>query len=150
MHAGFRTQKSIGVLTADLEHGTLDSGLFALAYVEDLDGVATSFGPTGVHAHEHLRPILRLGSTRSGADLQLRVAKIVRATEQRPKLEPGDLTLDGAKLLVEISRHRLVRFTCEQLIQLDSSRDPSGETIVRFDPAFQLLHLLNTSAGAFL
>src|SRR3954468_1274963 len=49
VHAGLRLQKSIGVLTRDLEDSPLDSRFFTLAHVEDLDLEATPLGPARVH-----------------------------------------------------------------------------------------------------
>ena len=94
MHARLGAEKAERVLALDLEHRALDSRFFALAQVEDLDRVAFSLRPARVHPHEHLRPILRFGATGAGADLDLRVAEIVRSAEQRTQLEGVDLSLE--------------------------------------------------------
>ena len=86
-----RLEEAVRVHALDLEHRALDAGFFALAQVEDLDRVALSLGPARVHAHEHRGPVLRLGAAGAGADLELRVAEVVRTRQQRAKAERFDL-----------------------------------------------------------
>ena len=98
VHARLRAQEPVRVLAADLEHRALDAGLLALGEVQDLDLEPFALGPARVHAHEHLRPVLRLGATRTRADLQLRVALVVRALQQRLQLERAQLVLGDLDL----------------------------------------------------
>ena len=92
-----RLEVAVRVHALDLEHRALDPRFFALAQVEDLDGVALSLGPARVHAHEHLRPVLRFGAAGAGADLELRVAEIVRMREQRAETELLELLAERAR-----------------------------------------------------
>ena len=83
MHARLGFEKAERVRPLDLEHRPLDAGFLALTHVEDLDLEALSLGPARVHAHEHVRPVLRLGTAGARADLQLRVATVIRPIQQR-------------------------------------------------------------------
>ena len=87
MHARLWPQKSVGVQPANLQHRTLDAGFFAFALVEDTHLEAAALGPSCVHAHQHLCPVLGFGATGAGADLQLRIAEIIRPAQQRFHLE---------------------------------------------------------------
>ena len=151
MHACFRLEEAVGVQALDLEHGALDARLFALAQIEDLDHVALSLGPARVHAHEHLRPVLRLGPAGAGADLELRIAEIVRA--RRAAIASGTLR----------SRCRVP--TASRSTSADSSSSGSDASISssslalwtrpliaveRFEPALQRLHLLHDSLRCLL
>ncbi len=78
VHPRLGAKESERVVAADLEHGALDPCLLALGQIEDLDLESASLGPSRVHAHEHLRPVLRLRPTGAGADLDLRVSEVVR------------------------------------------------------------------------
>src|ERR1051325_1400768 len=104
VYAGFRLEESVGVHALDLEHGTLDARFFALAHVEDLDAVPFALGPSGVHAHQHLRPVLRLGAAGTGADLDLRVAEIILPGQQRPQTERFDLRPEHGDLALHLRR----------------------------------------------
>ena len=97
MDARLRAQESVRVLSADLEHRALDARLFAFTFVEDADLEAAAFGPPDVHPHQHLGPVLRFGSAGAGADLELRVAKIVRTSKERS--QPRRLDLVMARLI---------------------------------------------------
>ena len=72
-------------------------GFLALAQVHDLDAVALSLGPARVHAHEHLRPVLRLGAAGAGADLELRIAEVVRMRQQRSETKLFELLARRAR-----------------------------------------------------
>src|SRR5690606_14672529 len=56
------------VLAAKLERGGLDARFLALQAVEKFDPEALLLPPAAVHAQEHLRPVLRFRSSRTGVD----------------------------------------------------------------------------------
>ena len=137
-------EKAVRVQSLDLEHRALDARLFALAQVEDLDGVALSLGPARVHAHEHLRPVLRFGAAGAGADLELRVAKVVGPRQQRPKLGTPRARRRSLRLRARpppTSR----RSGSAASISSSSQRalHAPTERVERLDPALQRLDLLD-------
>src|SRR5437868_15504584 len=107
MYARFGLQESERVLTLDLEHGTLDARLFALAHVEDLDLEALPLRPARVHAHEHLGPVLSFGAARTRCDLELHVARIIGAAQQRPQTEGFEIAIQRIDVPIELASHPL-------------------------------------------
>ena len=120
-------------------------GFLALAQVEDLDRVALPLRPARVHAHEHLRPVLRLGAAGAGADLELRVAEVVRAataaSEARNSSSSSPMRVDLRDRPPPPSPRR-----ARPSSSSSSSRalcDAADERLERLDPALQRLHLLH-------
>ena len=75
-------QKAVGVLALDGDGGGLDARLVALLVVQNLVDEAVTLGPAGVHAVEHLGPVLGLGAAGAGVELQNGVVGVVLAGEQ--------------------------------------------------------------------
>ena len=80
--ARFRLQPAKGVVALDDDGRRLDAGLFALVALDQLDLVAAALGPAGVHAQEHLRPVLAFGAAGAGMDLEIGVVGISLARQQ--------------------------------------------------------------------
>src|SRR5262249_30608820 len=68
VHAVLALEPAERVAALDLDGGRLDAGLLALALLDPLDLVAVLLGPAGVHAHEHVGPVLALGAAFAGVD----------------------------------------------------------------------------------
>ena len=118
MDPGFREQEPVGIRPVDLHHRALDPGFLALAQVEHLDREAPPLRPPRVHPHEHLRPILRFGAAGAGADLDLRVAEIVLAREQRLQLERVQLVAGGVDQVIHLGGHARVGLGPQELVEL--------------------------------
>ena len=63
-------------MAPDLQRDRLDAGLLAVALLQDIDIVAAHPAPALVHAQEHFRPVLGLGTACSGMDLEIAVVGI--------------------------------------------------------------------------
>ena len=122
MHSRLRPQKAIRVLSANLEHGALDPRLFALALVEHHDFKPATLGPPHVHAHEHLRPVLRFRSTGARAYLELRIAEVIGSAEERLDLERIEILAELRRFLVELALHRGLGAFLNQLVELQRAR----------------------------
>ena len=61
MHAGLGLEPAICVRTRHLQGHRFQAGALALAGLEYLNLVAVLVGPAGIHAHQHLGPVLGLG-----------------------------------------------------------------------------------------
>ena len=96
VHALFGAQIAICVLAEDHEGDALQAGLVAFEDVGHLDREAASFGPAGVHAVEHLDPVLCLRASRPRVQREDRVVTVVLPREER--LEPQLLEV-GAQFL---------------------------------------------------
>src|SRR5216117_1087094 len=69
VHAVLGAQVPVRVAAADLERGALDAGDLARGLLEHLHAVALAVAVLGVHALQHLRPILRLGAAGARLDV---------------------------------------------------------------------------------
>ena len=65
VHALLAAQVAVGMVAADLEGHGLHAGLVAVQVVQHLHGEAHLLAVAGVHAVEHLRPVLGLGAART-------------------------------------------------------------------------------------
>ena len=64
MHAVLALQEAIGKLaTLNLHGDTLDACLIAVKQVGNGHLIAMGLGPTHIHTHEHLGPVLSLSAT---------------------------------------------------------------------------------------
>ena len=77
MDAGFRRKIAIGVLADHVKRNRLDSGFFTVLIIEHLRLEAILLGPSQIHPHEHLSPVLCLGSAGAGMDIDDSVELVV-------------------------------------------------------------------------
>ncbi len=146
VHARFGFQPAVGVATLDLEGAALDASLFTGALLQPAHLEAAPLGPARVHARQHLGPVLRLGATGAGVDLDIGVVGVGLAGQQR--LEPGGTRL-GAGLAqggLGVGDHRLVLLGLGHLDQPDvvvnrGAQAPDGSDR-RLEPGALLHHRL--------
>ena len=117
MHAVLALQMAIGVFTGDSDGSALDAALFTVLIVHGLAVVAVALGPAGIHAVEHLSPVLGLGAAGAGVDGEDGVGVIILAGEQGG--EPGFLNvgLQLDKALLQFGEERLVLLFIAHLAQ---------------------------------
>src|SRR6266404_458373 len=142
MHAGLRSQESIRVRSADLEHGALYPRFLALALVEDGYLETSSLRPTDVHPHEHLSPVLRFRSAGTGADLKLRKAKIVRPAQKGSHFKRLDVVVDARGFRVELALHFWLGSVLQQLVEFESAFYAAIQLVIWVEPIAQRLHFL--------
>ena len=101
-------QKAVGVLTLDGDGGGLDAGLVAVLIVQNFIDEAMALGPAGVHAVEHLGPVLGLGAAGASVELQNGVGVVILAGEQGG--HPGllHLLLQDCEALLQFGQQLLV------------------------------------------
>ena len=63
-------------MSFDEQCRALDAGLFAVGNVHDVHFKFSTFCPARVHAHQHPRPILALGTARAGVDFEIGIVLI--------------------------------------------------------------------------
>ncbi len=102
-------------------------------HLVELHREATAFGPTQVHAQQHVGPVLRIGAPGTGMHLAHRVLLVVLTGEQCSQLELvelatqrreriGDLAFDGVVGLLASEleeRVGIVDTSCQRLPPLD-------------------------------
>src|SRR5665647_2771736 len=130
MYSGFRLQKPVRILAANLQNGSLDAGFLALTFVEQLDLETFALRPARVHPHDHLGSVLCFRTACPGADFQLCVAEVVLPAEQRLELERVEVGVDGFNLNVELLLELGVRRVAKQLVQLPRALESPGEPVV--------------------
>ena len=119
VHAAFGLEPAIGVMPQHADRGRLDAGLFAVALFQPLDLVAVLFRPAGIHAQQHLRPVLRLGAAGAGVDFDVAVVVIGLARQQGLQFHLAGAFLQDANLGLGIVDHALVAFHLAQLDQFE-------------------------------
>ena len=95
-------QQAVGVLALNGDGGGLDARLVAVLIVQDLVDKAVALRPAGIHAVEHLCPVLGLGAAGAGVELEDGVGVVVLAGEQGG--HPGllHLFLQGGELRLQL------------------------------------------------
>ena len=101
-------EEAVGVLAAGDEGGRLQPRLLPRRGLLHLDLEAAPLGPAQVHPQQHLGPVLRVGSARTGVDGDDGIAGVVLAAEQPRLFEPGEAALDRGQLGAQLGRHLLV------------------------------------------
>src|SRR4029079_14619560 len=148
--ASLRSQESISVRTANLDHRALDARLFSLALVEDFHFVTFALRPPHVHAKKHFSPVLGLGSAGASAYLDLRIAEIILAAKQSLHLERIELAVERLELTIELRIHFRIRRFAQQLIELARALQTSGQFVVWIEPPAKCFHFLQNLLRRFL
>jgi len=94
VYPGFGAQPAIGVFALKLDSCALDSGHFARRHFDQLGVKTVTLAPSKIHPQQHFGPILRLGTARSGLNIEKRVARVHFPGEHTLKLELGKIELD--------------------------------------------------------
>ena len=102
MDTDLARQQAIGIRTAEREGRTLDPGLVALLVVQHLGLETLLFGPSEIHSEEHLRPILGLGSPRSGVNRDDGVLRVVLPAEELLDFRRLDLPLQLVQVALQV------------------------------------------------
>ena len=102
MDAFFRFQIAIGVFTFDAESGALDARFIAGLHIQDSQFIAIAFGPAGIHADEHLRPVLGFRTAGTGVEGNEGVALVVFAGQEEPHFPLLDILEQVVVLLFNI------------------------------------------------
>src|SRR5437868_10136642 len=83
MHTRFGFEPTIGIVAVDLQYSRLDASFLTGMLVENFDLVAVLLGPTHIHAKEHPRPVLALGTPCPCIHLEKGVVAVRLAAKQR-------------------------------------------------------------------
>ena len=102
MHAAFALQAAVGPSAVNREGHALETRLLALGLVEDFGLVAGAIGPAQVHAQQHLGPILRFGTARSGMDRYDRRPLVVRLGQEEARLHPLPVGREGVQVALQV------------------------------------------------
>ena len=135
-------QVAVGVLTLDEDGGGLDARFFTGFVVHQLIGVAVALGPAGVHAVEHLRPVLGLGAAGAGVEGEDGVVGVILAGEQGGQTALADLLLELFVALHHVGQLRGVVLLLCHLAQGQGILPLADQTVMLLDLVLQTLDLL--------
>ena len=139
-------QEAVGVVPLDGNGCGLDARLVSVLIVQDLVGEVVALRPAGVHAVEHLGPVLGLGAAGAGVKGQNGAVAVVLPGEQRG--HPGFLHLflqrleAGLQLVQQLRVVRLLAHLAQgrQVLPLGHQLVLAGDLVLQLLEA--LLHLL--------
>lgn len=139
VHARFRLQPAIGIVALDEQGRGLDARLFAVMDFEKLDLEALAFGPAGVHAQKHVRPVLTFGAAGAGMDFEIGVVAIGFAGEHGFHLAAPCLGLQGLQRVFGFLDDALVALFLAKFDQLDIVVQLLFELLDAVDAVIELL-----------
>ena len=87
VHPGFGAQTAEHIIAFKTDGGALDAGDLARRHFHQLGLEAVRLTPAQVHAQQHFRPVLRLGATGAGLNIEKGVAGVHFAGEHAAKFQ---------------------------------------------------------------
>ena len=145
VHSVLALQVSVGAVALDFHRYGLDACLVAVLEVADAHLVFMCFGPSLIHAHEHLCPVLCLGATCARVDFQHSIHAVSLFAQHVAKLQ-----VFNQRQCVGI---RFVHFLLGGhlfFIEVESQCGLLGSVVhllVSHNPFLYVLHLLHLRLG---
>jgi hypothetical protein len=128
--------------------GTLEPGDVPRGFFEHLDLEAAAVAELQVHALEHRRPVLRLGSAGTGLDIEEAVVRVHGIGKHTPELHPGDDFLHVGDVLADGIQRGIVVLGASHGKQVARIAQSLVKLFQRGDDGFQLLALTAQVLGA--
>ncbi len=113
----------------------------------ELELEAATFGPSLVHAQQHLGPVLGVGATLARLDRAHGVGVVPFAGEQRAQLELVELCVDGRQCGLGLDDGRLVALFASELPQRLGIVDALGQRVEQVGVLGDLGELAIDGAG---
>ena len=148
MYAVLTLEVTIGVIPLNEDGCGLDARLIAVLIVQQLIGKAMPLGPAGVHAVEHLRPILGLSAAGPGVKGEDGVVGVVFPGEQGRQAPVADLFFQGLIAGGHLVQLAGVILLLGHFAQGQSVLPIRDQVIVLFDLILQALDLLGDPLAA--
>jgi len=141
VNAGLGAQPTVRELALYFDSRALDSGDLTGIGVDHLAREAVCRAPAQVHAQQHLRPVLRLGTTGPRLDVEKGTVRVHLAAEHAPQLEMAHLAFELLCVALDVARRTLIALAGSELEQLAGITDALGGAVDLGD--------LRAQAGAF-
>ena len=129
MHAGLGAQPAVGVVAVHANRRALDTGDFAIALLDDLGAEAACIGPAQVHAQQHLRPVLRLGTARASLDVEKGAARVHLAREHAHELELPQAFLESGRIPLDLGQAGRVVLGDDEFEQFAGIGDTAADAV---------------------
>jgi hypothetical protein len=137
VHARLGPQPAVGVLAFEADRAALDARDLTVVAVDDLGLESVLVAPAQVHAHEHLRPVLRLGATRASLDVEERVVRVHLAREHALELELADRAIEIAEVGLDRPRRARVALGLREVEQFAGLDETAAQPVERSDHGFE-------------
>ena len=115
---------------------------------DDFDLVAAPFRPTHIHAFEHQRPVLALGATGTGMNLDIGVIGVGLAREERLNLPRMGLLPEAEQRLLRFGDDVLVPLLLAELDERDVVVELADDPVERANGTLELLALAHQALRA--
>jgi hypothetical protein len=148
VHAVLTLEVAIGVVPLDEDGRGLDARLVAVLVVQQLIGKAVALGPTGIHAVEHLRPVLGLGAAGAGVESEDGVVGVIFPGEQGRQAAVADLLFQGLIALGHLVQLAGVILLLGHFAQGQGVLPVGDQVVILLDLILQPLDLLGNALAA--
>ncbi len=118
VHAGLGPQPAVRVVALEFHGGALHARHLAGIRVDHLAREATRGAPAQVHAQEHLRPVLRLGTAGAGLDVEEGAVRVHLATKHALELEAAHVAFEPLGILADVACGGLIALPLGELEEL--------------------------------
>ena len=141
MHTVLALEHAVGIGALDHHGSALDARFIAVQHVQNFHRVAVGVGPAGVHAVEHLGPVLGFGAAGTGMEGQNGVGVIVFAVEHGHQLQFVDSLFHPVDGFLALGHQRRIVFFLDHLQQGARFLILGGQLAVALQLVLQLAHL---------
>ena len=146
VHAGFSLEIAVYVGTQDFDGGAFQARLVAVQIIENLILEAVALRPVGIHAVEHLGPVLGFGTARPRVKGEYRVFRVVFPGQQGGQPLLVDFSGDAFHAFGAFVHQRGILLLVGQLDEGHGVVVIGHQTVIGFDFCFEnggfLHHLL--------
>jgi hypothetical protein len=147
VHASFGFQPAIGIVALHENGCRFDSSLFASLLFEQFHLATRLLSPAGVHAQEHICPILAFGAPCSGMNFDIGIVAVGFARKQRLNLQAtgfsGQLLERGDALF----GHFFIAFGLAKLNEFAGVGQVGAHGFHTIDRVVELLTLTHQTLG---
>ncbi len=141
MHARFRLQPTESIVALDEDRRGLDAGLFAVMNFQHFDLEAFAVGPAGIHAKQHVGPVLAFGAAGAGMHFEIGIVAVGLARKHGFHLTAVRLAPQRLQRVLGVLDDLVVAFHLAEFDQLDIVFKLLLERLDAIDAVIQLLAL---------
>ena len=150
MDSRFCAEPSEYVLALEFNRGALDARHFPGRDFDQFRFQAVLFTPSKIHAQQHLRPILGLGSSRTRLDIEKRITGVHLAREHPTKFKLRNLLGIAVQIPRDGSNGFFVAFLGGHLQQIGGVLQPRLQLIQYQHDSFEISPFLTQGLRALL
>ena len=143
MHTILTLQETISLVALNLHRHGLDTRLVTILIVADVHLVVVSLRPTLIHTHKHRSPVLALGTSGTGIDLQHSIHAVSLVAKHILEFQILNEVKSGGIVMVHLllSDH-FIFVELKSKVKFISSR---LHLLIPVNPLLQVLHLTHLS-----